>query len=44
VRAGRRAMGASIGREAIDSAVKAISRYFLGVEFLSISTSAPPAT
>jgi hypothetical protein len=30
-------MGAAIGREAIDCAVKAILRYFLSVEFLSIT-------
>jgi hypothetical protein len=44
VRAGRREIGAAIGREAIDFAVKAISRYFLGIEILSISTSALLAT
>jgi hypothetical protein len=37
-------MGASIGREAIDFAIKAISRYFLGVEFyrLVLALRQPP--
>jgi hypothetical protein len=44
VRAGRREIEALIGREAIDFIVKAISRYFLSVKFLLVSTSASPAT
>jgi uncharacterized Tic20 family protein len=37
-------MGAAVGREAINFAVKAILRYFLSVKFLLISTSALLAT
>jgi hypothetical protein len=44
VQAGRQAIEALIGRKAIDITVKAISRYFLSVKFLLISTSAPLAT